>query len=92
VTTMTEADVMTGTDGYGGPRCQSCGGPCWQWKGSVWGFTCSACLSAYLDAGERAWQACRLSGRTPFASVPRVSQDRAERRGHSGQGGHVNRR
>lgn len=38
-------------DNYAGPRCQSCGGPCWRWKGSVWGYTCTTCLDTYLDAG-----------------------------------------
>ncbi|QLL05588.1 hypothetical protein [Mycobacterium vicinigordonae] len=42
---------------YAGPVCQSCGGPCWRWKGSVWGYTCTACIERYLDDGERAWQA-----------------------------------
>ncbi|OBK97747.1 hypothetical protein A5645_05595 [Mycobacterium asiaticum] len=38
-------------DNYAGPRCESCGGPCWRWKGSVHGYTCTTCLTAYLDAG-----------------------------------------
>lgn len=37
-------------DVYAGPLCQECGGPCWHWKGSVWGYTCTACLDRYLDA------------------------------------------
>ncbi|MCQ4360626.1 hypothetical protein KQR54_05605 [Mycobacterium gordonae] len=37
-------------DSYAGPRCQTCGGPCWLWKGSVHGYTCTACLTDYLDA------------------------------------------
>lgn len=57
MTTMIATDADTETADYTGPRCQSCGGPCWFWKGSVWGFTCTACLEVYLDAGERAWQA-----------------------------------
>jgi hypothetical protein len=35
---------------YDGPRCQFCDGPCWQWKGTVHGYTCGRCLDAYLDA------------------------------------------
>jgi hypothetical protein len=35
---------------YDGPRCQVCDGPCWQWKGTVHGYTCGRCLDAYLDA------------------------------------------
>jgi hypothetical protein len=35
---------------YRGPRCGSCDGPCWQCKGDVWGYTCSACISKHLDA------------------------------------------
>ncbi|OBF42822.1 hypothetical protein A5719_10285 [Mycolicibacterium peregrinum] len=45
--------LMTGTasaDTYTGPRCQGCGGPCLSWKGSKWGYTCTACLTAHLDA------------------------------------------
>lgn len=34
---------------YTGPRCQWCDGPCWQWKGSVWQYTCRACIDRYLD-------------------------------------------
>jgi hypothetical protein len=35
---------------YHGPRCRSCNGPCWQWKGDVWGYTCSACIDHHLEA------------------------------------------
>lgn len=37
---------------YTGLRCQSCGGPCLTWKGSVWGYTCRGCISAHLAAVE----------------------------------------
>ncbi|SIJ61820.1 Uncharacterised protein [Mycobacteroides abscessus subsp. bolletii] len=37
---------------YTGPGCQGCGGPCWSWKGSVWGYTCRACISSHLAATE----------------------------------------
>ncbi|MCA2356771.1 hypothetical protein [Mycobacterium intracellulare] len=40
---------------YRGPRCRSCNGPCWQWKGSVWGYTCAACIAEHQHAAaERA--------------------------------------
>ena len=45
---MTTAATVIET--YAGPRCQSCGGPCWQWKGSIWHYTCSGCLTRHLDA------------------------------------------
>ncbi|KZS74738.1 hypothetical protein A4G26_22950 [Mycobacterium kansasii] len=35
---------------YRGPRCRSCNGPCWQWKGSVWGYTCAACIAKHQNA------------------------------------------
>jgi hypothetical protein len=35
---------------YHGPRCRSCSGPCWQWKGDVWGYTCTACINDHLAA------------------------------------------
>jgi hypothetical protein len=31
--------------------CRSCGGPCLTHKGSVWGYTCTACIDKYLDDG-----------------------------------------
>jgi hypothetical protein len=30
--------------------CQACGGPCRDYKGSVWGWTCAACITRSLDA------------------------------------------
>ncbi|BCI83455.1 hypothetical protein MTY66_50800 [Mycolicibacterium sp. TY66] len=30
--------------------CQSCQGPCLQWRGSVWGFTCTACIRQHHEA------------------------------------------
>lgn len=44
-------------DTYAGPRCQGCGGPCWFWKGSVWEYTCTACIDRYLDEGLARWEA-----------------------------------
>ncbi|WP_142271005.1 hypothetical protein [Mycobacterium sp. AT1] len=41
---------MSADGEYRGPRCQSCGGPAWQWRGSVHGYTCSACIARHLDA------------------------------------------
>ncbi len=41
---------------YAGPVCQSCGGPCARWKGSVWQYTCTGCIERYLDDSEQAWQ------------------------------------
>jgi hypothetical protein len=39
--------------GYDGPRCQVCAGPCFQWKGSVHGWTCRACLEVLMDKSAR---------------------------------------
>ncbi len=41
---------MTDQTTYRGPRCRSCNGPCWLYKGDVWEFTCSACIDHYLEA------------------------------------------
>lgn len=41
---------MTAAEVYDGPLCQACGGPCRDWKGSVWGFTCAACINRHLEA------------------------------------------
>ncbi len=30
--------------------CQSCGGPCATFKGSVWQWTCQACIRLAMDA------------------------------------------
>ncbi len=57
MTVMSVDLAATELDPYAGPVCQSCGGPCWRWKGSVWGYTCTACIERHLDDGERAWQA-----------------------------------
>ncbi|ETB38920.1 hypothetical protein [Mycobacterium avium] len=46
---MTAADADA-PDTYTGPACQSCGGPCWRHRGSVWGYTCAACIDRHLDA------------------------------------------
>lgn len=53
MTAEREADTVTAT--YDGPRCQSCGGPCWHWKGSVWEYTCTDCIDRYLDEGAARW-------------------------------------
>lgn len=39
------------------PECWRCGGPCWQYKGSVHGWTCTACIERYLDESEARWHA-----------------------------------
>jgi hypothetical protein len=60
VTVMTEHHpeaVHADADNYAGPRCQGCGGPCWFWKGSVWDYTCTACIDRYLDEGLARWEA-----------------------------------
>jgi hypothetical protein len=48
VTTMT-ADAATSAEAYDGPLCWRCGGPCGTYKGSIHGWTCTACLDRYLD-------------------------------------------
>jgi hypothetical protein len=60
ITAERETDAVTDTDPdapdtYDGPRCQSCGGPCWQYKGSVWEYTCTDCIDAYLDEAAARW-------------------------------------
>lgn len=62
---MTAAVATPGTrpDTHAAPCCQSCGGPCWQWRGSVWEFTCSACLASYLDAAAARADARQLRER-----------------------------
>lgn len=40
---------MTGTTASL-PRCGSCGGPTWMWRGSVWQYTCTGCLGRHLAA------------------------------------------
>lgn len=61
MTLTAEADATTGTDAYEDGTdapgvCWDCGGPCLTYKGSEHGWRCRACVDAYLDAGERAWQ------------------------------------
>lgn len=55
MTMTTEADTVTDAATYDGPVCQSCGGPCWWWKGSVWGCTCTDCIDRYLDESAARW-------------------------------------
>ncbi|BBX15224.1 hypothetical protein CRI77_22425 [Mycolicibacterium duvalii] len=50
-TLTTEAEAAA----YTGPACQSCGGPCWQWRGSVWEYTCTLCIDRYLDEAAARW-------------------------------------
>ncbi|WP_131809162.1 hypothetical protein [Mycolicibacterium setense] len=57
---------------YVGPRCRSCNGPCWRWKGDVWGYTCQACINAHLaeaaaraDERDRQRLARKQAGATP---------------------------
>jgi hypothetical protein len=54
--TAIDADHSTSTD-YDGPVCQVCGKPCWQWKGSVHGYTCTACLEVLMDKAAARWDA-----------------------------------
>lgn len=57
MTVMTAHHSATDASAYTGPICQGCGGPCWFWKGSVWEYTCSACLDRYLDESLARWAA-----------------------------------
>lgn len=50
MTAMTAAADTASAEAYDGPRCWRCGGPCASYKGSVHGWTCTACLDRYLDA------------------------------------------
>ncbi|HUO37260.1 MAG TPA: hypothetical protein VMU34_05170 [Mycobacterium sp.] len=62
--------------------CPQCAGPSLSWKGSIWGWTCRACLADLLDAAERRFQergrqergrrrpAVELDGRSCSASSP----------------------
>jgi hypothetical protein len=46
---------MTAPTPYQGPRCRSCNGPCWQYKGDVWRYTCTPCIERHqAEAAERA--------------------------------------
>ncbi|WP_237394268.1 hypothetical protein [Mycobacterium paraintracellulare] len=45
------ATADTSAEAYDGPTCWRCGGPCASYKGSVHGWTCTACLNRYLDEG-----------------------------------------
>jgi hypothetical protein len=74
----TEADADHGTEAetrYDGPVCQVCGGPCRQWKGSVHGWTCSACLDRYLAEGAARWDAKPAKVREKIARNLRQSND-----------------
>lgn len=50
---MTTADTNYAAPG----TCCRCGGPCAIHKGSVHGWTCTACLDAYLDESAAKWEA-----------------------------------
>lgn len=57
---MTAATERTGAndaESYELAECWRCGGPCWQYKGSVHGWTCTACIGRYLDESEARWHA-----------------------------------
>lgn len=41
--------MTAAAEGYTRPLRQTCGGPCRDWKGHVWGFTCAACISQEMD-------------------------------------------
>lgn len=47
---ISEADHDTDADAAGGV-CWRCGGPCLTYKGSVHGWSCTACLDRYLEEG-----------------------------------------
>jgi len=53
---------------YRGPRCRSCDGPCWQYKGDVWGYTCTACIDRHLDAAAARADARDLKARQRLLS------------------------
>ncbi|MDY6871278.1 MAG: hypothetical protein SV966_12450 [Actinomycetota bacterium] len=54
MTAEPEADTMTApADDLA--TCWRCGGPCLTYKGSVHGWTCTACLDTYLDEGAARW-------------------------------------
>jgi hypothetical protein len=72
---------MTASTPYRGPRCWSCNGPCWLYKGDVWEFTCSACIDRHLeaaavraDARDRKARERLLSKRFNHNDSPRVSK------------------
>jgi hypothetical protein len=49
---MTASAMASGlADTYDGPRCEQCDGPCWRYKGDVWGWTCTACIERHLAEG-----------------------------------------
>ncbi len=47
---MTAMTASVNASDYTGPRCDECGGPCWRYKGDVWGYTCTVCIARHLDA------------------------------------------
>lgn len=51
MTTMTAAATDYDDAGVAYGVCWRCGGPCLTHKGSVHGWTCTACINDYLDAG-----------------------------------------
>ena len=72
---------MTAPNAYRGPRCRSCNGPCWFYKGDVWGFTCTACIDRHLEATAAQADACDRKDREKLLSKrlhnndsPRVSK------------------
>ncbi|WP_422745378.1 hypothetical protein ACN27E_24160 [Mycobacterium sp. WMMD1722] len=71
---------------YRGPRCRSCNGPCWQWKGSVWGYTCAPCIAEHQHAAAERADArdqkarkrnhSKLFGDNTFPAVSKVAPGR----------------
>lgn len=49
--TVMTATADTSAGAYDGPTCWRCGGPCATYKGTVHGWTCTACIDRYLDEG-----------------------------------------
>jgi len=58
MTVMTGASLSAEDDDAAASAvCWRCGGPCLTFKGSVHGWTCTACLDRYLDDGAARWEA-----------------------------------
>lgn len=56
MTVMTGAS-LSADDADAPAVCWRCGGPCLTFKGSVHGWTCTACLDRYLDDGAERYAA-----------------------------------
>lgn len=58
MTVMTGVMTATEAEDDDAPAvCWRCGGPCLTYKGSVHGWTCTACLDRYLDDGAERYAA-----------------------------------